>query len=158
MPKIKLIWEVQAPLEVCFDLSLSIDFHMSCLRHTGESAVGVKTTGILALNEEVTWRATHFIQQELTSRITMHDRPRHFRDSMVRGAFKRFDHDHYFQTGPNGVTVITDDFDFDSPFGLIGHCANQVFLTSYMTRMLKQKNQLFKEGAESVEHRARFLP
>lgn len=157
MPEIKLITEVNAPLDVCFDLSLSIDFHMYCLRHTGESAVGTKTTGVLALDEEVTWRATHFVQQELTSRITMYDRPRHFRDSMVRGAFKRFDHDHFFKAATPTLTVITDVFDFDSPLGFLGQIANEIFLTKYMTRLLEEKNRLFKESAELPEQRARFL-
>lgn len=158
MPKIKLITEVNAPMDVCFDLSLNIDFHMFCLRHTCERAIGAKTTGVLTLHEEVTWRATHFVPQELTSRITMYDRPRHFRDSMVRGAFSRFDHDHFFEADDDHTrTVIRDIFDFDSPLGFIGQIANELFLTRYMTRMLEQKNQLFKEAAELPEQRSRFL-
>lgn len=158
MPKIKLVTTVNAPVEVCFDLSLSIDFHAYCLRHTGETVVGEKTTGFLVLDEQVTWRAKHFIWQELTSRITAYNRPHYFRDSMVKGAFKRFDHDHFFAPGQNeDCTVITDEFDFESPLGLLGEWANQLFLTKYMTKMLRAKNQQFKEGVENMESRTSFL-
>src|SRR5437867_2964845 len=68
-----------------------------------------------------TWRTRtlrhSLIQQTLTSRITAFERPRHFRDSMVRGAFKRFDHDHYFTTYDAGGTVMHDVFDYAAPLG-----------------------------------------
>lgn len=56
------------------------------------------TSGLLGLGDQVTWSARHFgWRWQLTSRINAYDRPRHFRDSMVWGAFKRFDHDHEFE-------------------------------------------------------------
>lgn len=62
----------------------------------------------------MTWEATHFgVRQRLTSHITAFDRPRHFRDSMVAGAFRRFDHDHWFDADGRGGTVMRDAFDVD---------------------------------------------
>ena len=55
------------------------------------------------MGEEVTWSAKHFgVRQRLTSRITAFERPRRFRDSLVRGAFARFDHDHIFEPTETG--------------------------------------------------------
>lgn len=87
MPVIKLTTEIQAPLERAFDLARSVELHIASTAHTGERAVAGVTSGLMALGQEVTWRARHFgTWQHLTSRITAFVRPFHFRDSMVRGA------------------------------------------------------------------------
>ena len=98
MPVLELTTLVAAPVERVFDLSRSIDLHTASTAATGERAVAGVTSGLIGPGEEVTWRARHFgVWQSLTSRIVIFDRPRHFRDSMVRGAFRRFDHDHRFE-------------------------------------------------------------
>ena len=101
-------------------------------------------------------RARHFgIWQQLTSRITEFDPPAHFRDSLVRGAFRRFDHDHFFsQRGE--VTVMRDVFDFQSPLGILGRIADYLFLTRYMKRLLINRNTLIKMTAETDQWR-RYL-
>lgn len=94
--------------------------------------------------------------QHLTTRITTYDRPRHFRDSQVRGAFRRFDHDHFF--GPDGGgTAVTETFDFEAPFGWIGRVAERLVLTGHLRRFLETRNRVIKRVAESDEWRA-YLP
>jgi ligand-binding SRPBCC domain-containing protein len=139
-----------------FDLSRSVDLHAASTAHTGERAVGGVTNGLMTLGEEVTWRARHFgIWQQLTSRITEFDPPGYFRDSLVRGAFRRFDHDHFFsQRGE--VTLMRDVFDFQSPLGILGRIANYLFLTRYMKRLLISRNILIKTTAETDQWR-RYL-
>ncbi len=107
---------------------------------------GVKS-GLINFGEEVTWEATHF-GIRLASRITRFDRPRHFRDSQVRGAFRRFDHDHFFMV-ESGATVMRDVFDYESPFGMLGRCADRWFLKSCMTRLLKKRALAIKAAAET---------
>ena len=112
--------------------------------------MGGVVTGLIGLNEEVTWEATHFgVQQRLTSRITAYDRPRHFRDSMVRGVFTRFDHDHFF-THDRGITTMTDVFDYGAPLGMAGEIANFLFLKSYLRRFLRQRGVVIRSVAESA--------
>lgn len=148
MPVIAFDIFVRAPVEVCFDLSRDIDFHQESMRDTGERAVAGKTTGFIGLDEEVTWEAVHFgIRQRLTSRITEYDRPRRFRDSMVRGAFARFDHDHIFATADGG-TMMTDRFDYTSPLGPVGRMADLLFLERYMRRLLTQRAASIKAAPE----------
>lgn len=97
MPVIEVTTKIKAPPEVCFDLSRNIDFHIRSLQHTGERAVDGVTHGLIELGESVTWQAKHLgFAHRLTSKITAFDRPRYFQDTMTRGAFKRFRHDHYF--------------------------------------------------------------
>jgi ligand-binding SRPBCC domain-containing protein len=151
MPCIRIETVVNAPIERCFDLARDIDLHLRSMVQTGETAVAGTTTGLIGLGEEVTWQAKHFgVRQRLTSKITRFDRPYHFRDSQVRGPFRRFDHDHYFSRIESSTTLIRDEFNYDSPFGWIGVMADYLFLKRYMRRLLERRNAAVKEAAESL--------
>ncbi len=157
MPIIKLITIIHAPIERCFDLSRNLDLHMTSSSQTGEKAVGGITHGLINFGEEVTWKAKHFgVWQQLTSRITAYERPHHFRDSMVRGAFKRIDHDHFFESQGDATKMI-DVFNFNAPLGLLGTIAESFFLTNYLKRFLEERNVCIKNAAESDEWKY-FLP
>ena len=157
LPRIELSLHIAAAPEICFDLARSVEAHVHSTASTGERAVGGKVTGLLELGDEITWRARHLgISQELTSRITAYDRPRHFRDSMVRGAFASFQHDHFFAAAGGG-TLVRDVFDFRAPFGPLGWLAERVFLTRYMRHFLSARLNALKQLAESDEWYA-FVP
>ncbi len=151
MPVINLETRIAAPLETTFDLARSVDLHIESTAHTNEKAVAGRTSGLIGFDEEVTWEATHFgLRQRLTARIVTFNRPHHFRDSMVSGAFRRFDHDHYFETD-GAHTVMRDVFDYTSPLGILGNLADWLFLKRYMQRLLVIRNKLIKTVAESGE-------
>ncbi|HRI63916.1 MAG TPA: SRPBCC family protein [Polyangium sp.] len=153
MSIIELKTVIRAPIERCFDLSRSVDLHIQSTSSTGERAIAGVTQGLLGLGDEVTWRARHFgVWQNLTSRMTVFDRPRHFRDSMVRGAFSRFDHDHFFSS-IGEYTEMRDIFDFSSPLGPLGRIADTLVLSQYMKRFLVERNGVIKRIAESDEWR-----
>ena len=157
MARIELSLLVAAPPARCFDLARSVDAHVQSTAETVERAVGGRTAGLLELGDEVTWRARHLgVTQDLTSRITAFDRPRHFRDSMVRGAFARFDHDHYFEPA-NGATLLHDVFDYRAPLGPLGWLAERLFLSVYMRRFLLTRMHALKALAESDDW-VRFVP
>jgi ligand-binding SRPBCC domain-containing protein len=155
MPVITLTLPIAAPIDVVFDLARSIDLHMESTAQTNERAVAGRITGLIGMGEEVTWEATHFgIRQRLTAKITQFDRPHHFRDSMVSGAFRRFDHDHHFVADGHG-TVMTDTFDYTSPLGPLGWLADVLFLKRYMRRLLISRNEVIKLAAEKgMSHEA----
>lgn len=149
MPRIELRTEIKANRIIVFDLSRSIDLHKISTEHTNEEAIAGKTNGLIGMNESVTWRAKHFgIYQNLTSKITEFDRPKYFVDEMVKGAFKKFKHEHHFEELNEG-TLMTDFFDYKSPFGMLGKLADKLFLKKYMTELLTKRNQIVKEFAES---------
>lgn len=149
MPVIILTTEICAPIETCFDLARSIDFHMHSAAQTGERAVAGVVSGLIGADQEVTWQAGHFgILQSLTSRITAFEPPTHFRDSMQSGIFKRFDHEHFFEFN-NGITTMRDRFDYEGPLGLLGRVADTLFLKSYMTKFLISRNLELKAAAET---------
>ncbi len=157
MPKIKLETIINAPIERVFDLARSIDLHADSMSHTNEKAVAGVTKGLINLGETVTWEATHFfVKQQLTSKITVCERPFKFSDTMVSGAFARFDHDHFFES-VDGKTIMKDVFDYDSPLSFLGNIADYLFLESYMKDLLTMRNDTLKRIAESDEWK-RFLP
>jgi ligand-binding SRPBCC domain-containing protein len=157
MPIIELTTRIAAPRERVFDLARSIELHQAGTSQTSERAIAGTTSGRIGLNETVTWRARHFgITQTLTSIITALDRPYHFADAQVEGAFKRFDHDHFFDE-ENGVTIVRDRFDYEAPFGVLGRIAERIALTRHMTRFLAMRNEVLKRVAESPDAWRQYL-
>jgi len=143
-----VITVIHAPIERCFDAARDLDLHMKSLAHTGEVAVAGRTSGLIELGEEVTWRGRHFgITQHFTSKITAFDRPRYFQDRMQRGAFRSFVHDHFFAY-ENGVTTMTDVLAFSAPLGLLGRFAEKLVLRRYLERMLTERAAVIKQAAE----------
>lgn len=154
MPLIEIETPIDAPVNIVFDLSRSIDLHVESTSQTNEKAVAGCTTGLIGLGEEVTWEATHFgVRQRLTTKIVRFESPFLFRDSMVSGAFLRFDHDHHFKFVA-GQTLMKDVFDYTSPFGILGNLADVLFLKRHMTKLLETRNQLIKSVAESDRAKA----
>lgn len=149
MPIIELTTIIDADINICFDLARSIDLHSISTKKTKEQAIAGVTTGLIGFNETVTWQATHFgVRQKLTSRITAYERPFHFRDEQVKGTFDYIKHDHLFRTH-NNTTIMTDRFDFGSPFGVLGNIFNRLVLTTYLKKFLEKRNQVIKEYAEN---------
>jgi len=156
MAVIRVETEIKAPPQLCFDLKRSVDLHVTSTGDSGERAVAGVTKGLIGPGQEVTWSARHFwIRQELTSRVTAFDPPHHFRDSLVRGAFARFDHDHYFEPHDGGTRMV-DVFDYSAPLGLLGRFAEKLLLNRYMRRLLIERGLAIKMVAESGDH-ARYL-
>jgi len=151
MPVIQLSTLISAPRERVFDLARSIDAHQDSTEGTSERAIAGVTRGLIGLNDEVTWEARHLgLKQRLTVRVTEFNRPQHFQDIMVAGAFKSMKHDHEFLELPTD-TQMNDRFEFQSPLGVLGRIVDQVFLRAYMERFLIQRNSILKKLAESKE-------
>lgn len=151
MPVIKIEMVINAPIAVVFDLSRSIDLHAISTAHTGEQAVGGKTSGLISMGETVTWKAKHFgVTQLLTSKITGFNAPFYFADEMVSGAFKSFKHEHILKE-QDGMTVVTDIFNYQSPYGILGRFADVLFLENYMRDFLLKRNLTIKEYAEDID-------
>ncbi len=160
MVKIEEVTLIHAPIERCFDLARSVEVHLEGNIHFGEQALasaGV-TSGLIGLNQQVTWRARHFgIWQTLTSEITVLDSPFFFQDRMLRGAFKSMTHDHCFRFLPNGDTEMTDIFCFAAPLGPLGLIAETLVLRQYMRNLLQERDLVIKLIAESSDWR-KYLP
>ncbi|PNH81536.1 SRPBCC family protein [Arthrobacter sp. AFG20] len=130
-----------------FNLSRSIDAHKDSMARSREEAVGGVTSGLIALGQEVTWRAWHFgLPIRMTSRIAEMQAPHYFVDEQVRGPFLRFRHVHEFSEVPGG-TVMVDRIDFAALFGLLGRAAEKLFLARYLRRLIEARNLHLTAGS-----------
>ncbi len=149
MPVITLHTRIKASPETCFNLSRSVNLHLLSTQKTNERVVQGRKTGLLKLGENITWRARHLgFTQDLTSRITEFDFPNSFVSEMQKGAFKKLHHQHIFRKEMDH-TILTDIFDFEAPFGLIGKLVCRLLLTSYMKGFLEERNRVICRIAES---------
>ncbi|MBZ5738701.1 SRPBCC family protein [Nocardioides mangrovi] len=140
MPTIVLRTELPASPHRCFELSLSVDAHTASMERSNERIVGGVTSGVMGLDDTVTWRARHFgIPFTMTSRITELTAPTRFVDEQVSGPFGRWWHEHVFEETAAG-TLMTDTVDFASPLGPLGRAVDAAVLTRYLTRLLTQRN------------------
>ena len=154
MPTIELETRIRSGIETCFDLSRSIDLHQISTASTNEKAIDGKTSGLINLNEFVTWRATHFgVTQKLTSKITAFNRPYYFRDEQIKGVFNYIVHDHHFGFHTDHV-IMKDIFRFQSPGGYVGKIFDRIMLTNYLRNFLLKRNAIIKEYAETEKWRS----
>jgi hypothetical protein len=152
--------QIDAPIQRCFDLSRSVEVHLLSNIHWGEQAValGGKTSGLVGLDEQVTWRAKHFgLWHDLTSKTTAMRAPFYFQVTMVRGIFRFMQADHFFESLESGGTEMKDVFSFAAPLPLLGPLAEILFLRRYMLALLRERNAVFKRVAESSEWE-QYLP
>jgi ligand-binding SRPBCC domain-containing protein len=147
-----------APMGRCFDLARSVEVHALSAGSTGERIVGGRGSGLLERGEEVTFEGRHLgVRQRLTGRISAFDRPRFFRDCMVRGAFRSLEHDHVFEALSDGETRMTDAVRFAAPLGVLGWAVERAILAGHLRRFVMRRGQVIKAIAESEEWR-RFVP
>ncbi len=151
---------IDAPIDRCFDLSRSVEVHLLANIHSGEQAlaIGGITSSLVELNQQVIWRARHFgVWQNLTSRYTAMQPPTYFQATMVSGIFRSMQADHYFRTLPSGTTEMRDDFRVAAPIPILGPIAETLFLRRYMLALLRERNAVIKQLAES-DGWQRYLP
>jgi ligand-binding SRPBCC domain-containing protein len=93
-----------------------------------------------------------------TSLIDRYDPPRYFRDVMVSGRFRSFEHEHSFEPAVDGSTVMHDRLRFSAPFGVAGRLTEHVVLRPYLINFLQQRNAVIRRVAESpTEEWRRYL-
>ena len=148
MPLIYLETFINAPFEVVFDLSRSVDIHRSSMTKYSEEVVDGVSGGLVNEGDTVTWQAKHLLKKRrLKVKITEMKAPSFFADEMVEGDFKKMRHEHYFKSINEG-TLMIDKFYFELPFAIFGKLINRLFLKNYMTRLLKERNKEIKRIAE----------
>ncbi len=161
MVRLEDITTINAPIERCFDLARSVEAHLAGNVHSGEQAVasaGV-TSGLIGMSQRVTWRAKHFgVWRTLTSEITAMEPPVYFQDAMVRGPFRFMRHDHYFRRLARGETEMKDIFRFAAPLPVLGLIAEALVLRRYMRALLRERNLVIKQIAESAEWQRYLTP
>lgn len=150
MTHLEVQTRIAAPPEVCFDLARDVDFHARSLAHTGERITSRPDHALLELGDEVEFEGRHLgVRQRLRARIESFDRPRQFRDVMVRGAFRSFVHDHVFEPSAGG-TLMRDRLRFAAPFWPLGAAVERLVLRPYLARLIAARGQEIKTAAEQT--------
>ncbi|WP_163407866.1 SRPBCC family protein [Flavobacterium ajazii] len=149
MTTINLTTKINASLKTVFDVSRNIDIHQQSAAPSKEKAIAGITSGLINLNETVTWRGKHFgFYLTHKSRITAMTFCDYFVDEMEEGKFKSFRHEHFFEE-INGVTIMTDQLQYETPFGIIGKLFDTMFLTNHLIYFLLERNKTLKKIAEN---------
>jgi len=160
MIRLEEITIIDAPIQRSFDLARSVEVHLLANIHSGEQAlaIGGVTSGLPELSQRVTWRAKHFgIWQNLTSKYTIMQPPTYFQATMVKGIFRSMQADHYFRTLSSGATEMKDLFRVAAPLPILGPLAEALFLRRYMLMLLRERNTVIRQLAESNDWQ-RYLP
>ncbi|CAD0000680.1 SRPBCC family protein [Flavobacterium chungangense] len=151
MTTIHLTTKINAPLKTVFEVSRNIDIHQQSAAPSKEKAIDGVTSGLISLNETVTWRGKHFgFYLTHKSRITAMNFYDYFVDEMEEGKFKTFKHEHFFEE-KNGVTIMTDKLQYETPFGIIGKLFDTLFLKNHLIHFLLERNKNLKKIAENKE-------
>ena len=149
MTTIHLTTIIQASIKTVFDASRNIDIHQQSTSKTNEVAIAGVTSGLINLNETVTWRGKHFgFYLTHKSRITVMTFYDYFVDEMEEGKFKAFKHDHFFEE-KNGVTIMTDKLQYETPFSIYGKLFDYLFLKKHLTTFLLERNNVLKKVCET---------
>jgi ligand-binding SRPBCC domain-containing protein len=151
MTTIRLETWIDAPVERCFLLSLSVDLHVASARSTREQAVEGVTTGLISEGETVTFRGRHLgLKLRHKSRIDVLRPYSYFRDVMVSGVFSHFEHEHHFASMDDG-TRLRDEIHFTAPWGVLGRFATRLLVKRHLTAFLLKRNAGLKQVAESED-------
>jgi ligand-binding SRPBCC domain-containing protein len=141
---------IAAAVEDCFNLSISVDAHAASMESSGERAVAGVTSGPMSLGDTVTWRARHFgIPFRMTSAVTAFEFPYRFVDEQQRGPFERWWHEHRFTRTEDDQTRMIDTVRFVAPLGPLGSIADRLVLDSYMSKLIRQRNDWLKSTLEA---------
>ena len=116
-----------------------------------------KTAGLAVEGDRIEWRGWLFgLPMMHQSLMTRYERPFFFQDTMERGRFKRFQHEHQF-TAIDGHTLLVDKLKFSLPFGLPGRMVGRRVMVPHIAAVLRRRMTLLKHVAEGTEWR-RYLP
>jgi ligand-binding SRPBCC domain-containing protein len=151
MDTIRLETWIDAPVERCFLLCLSVDLHIVSARSSREQAIEGVMTGLISEGQSVTFRGRHLgLKLRHTSHIEVMRPYSYFRDVMVSGSFSHFEHDHHFATMDDG-TRMRDEIRFIAPFGSLGRLATKLLVRRHIVRFLTERNREIKQVAESED-------
>lgn len=149
MTTIKITTNYFAPIENVFDTNRDIDLHQQSASKTKEVAIAGVTSGLITKNESVTWSGKHFgfylTHQSIISEMNF---PTYFVDEQLKGHFKRFKHEHFFEQKENYIQV-TDVLTYETPFGIFGRLFDKYLLKNHLTNFILNRNRVLKGCLEN---------
>jgi ligand-binding SRPBCC domain-containing protein len=151
METIRLGTWIDAPVERCFLLSLSVDLHVASARSTQENVGAGAMEGTIGEGDTLTFKGRRFgVHGQHTSMIERLRPHSYYRDVMIAGPFRHFEHDHHFAPMDDG-TRMRDEIRFSANGGLLRQLAARMFLRKRLKAFLIERNAMIKRLAESED-------
>jgi ligand-binding SRPBCC domain-containing protein len=151
MTSISTITIISAPVDVCFRSSLNIDLELLAAKDYSIKAIGGVTTGIIGAGERVTWQTKQFgIWITHTTEVTGFEPPVYFQDSMVKGLFRSFRHDHFFHSLSPTKTQMRDEMHFTMPVLFAGVVSERLIVKGRLENLLRKRNDAIRNDAEAT--------
>ncbi len=149
MEKIEFNTHIKAPIQRCFDLARSIDFHKISISAVKEESIAGITTGLIGHNQRALMQSQlwgRYFTTEL--KIAKFTPPYFLSYEIVDSTFQSIVHDYYFYD-ISEETVMVNHFYYRPRWGLIGDIVNFLFLQNYLTRTITKRNDLLRDYAET---------
>jgi len=144
---------INAPMDRCFLLATHVGLTAQALEM---QPVAGTVAGTLGPGDRVVWTGWRFglplVHEGL---VTRYERPAFFQDTMARGRFRKYQHDHQF-TEIDGHTLVVERLRFSMPFGPLGRQLGKRLVVPAVTKLLRRRVELLRQVAESYEWR-RYL-
>ena len=153
MPQIVVETEIDAKIELCFDLARDVGFYASSLKNRNEIPVSGRIAGKVEKGDYVTWETNHLnLLQHLTLKVSEFKRPYLFVDELIKGEFKSYKHHHIFKKH-DGKTLMIDELYFASKYGILGKIMDHLVLKRYLKGLMLTRNKILKQKAEELSKR-----
>jgi ligand-binding SRPBCC domain-containing protein len=151
METIRLGTWIDAPVERCFLLSLSVDLHVATALSMRDKTSAGATERSIGEGDTLTFKGRHFgVHWRHTSVIEKLRPHSYYRDVMVSGPFRHFEHDHHFAPMDDG-TRMRDEVRFSASGGVLGRLRTRMFLRKQLKGFLMERNAMIKRLAESED-------
>jgi ligand-binding SRPBCC domain-containing protein len=146
---------IDAPIDRCFRLATNIEL---AGRTIGMKPLEGKTSGMVVAGDRLLWVGWKFgFPQVHETVISQFDPPAFFQDTMARGRFKRYQHDHYFYE-MDERTVVNDKIRFTMPLGFVGRIVAKLVMVPYLSKRLHRRLSTLKKVAENRKEWSKYLP
>ena len=154
MSKIHITSFINAPVERVFNLSRNLAMSKLSFKGRKEQILSSSAANMVTAGETITLRAKHLGKtREITARIIDLKLPEGYTEEQIKGDLKSFRHEYHFKEVDNG-TIMIDMVEFEGPRDLLGSIASKFFLKSYIEAIVKKKNELIRQYAESEKWKA----
>ena len=148
MFRLKESMHVNAPIDRVFLLATSIPLVQETIQLR---PVAGRTTGLVVADDRVLWRGWKFGMPAMhESLISRYERPHFFQDTMLRGRFKFFQHDHQFDDIA-GRTLMIDIVRFSFPLGPLGKAVGKQVVVPHVLKLMLRRFELLKRIAEGPD-------
>jgi ligand-binding SRPBCC domain-containing protein len=149
MVTIRTVTWVDAPVERCFRLAISVDFQLASSRYKDVEAITSGQSNSLEQGDTVTWRGRMFGLGRTHTHYVEVVRPfSYIHETMVDGSFMFYEQERHFAAMDDG-TRMRNEVRFSVGWGPLGRQIEKTLLKRRVAALLKWRNEALKEAAES---------